>query len=250
MKLRRAAGRARTVTAGTGDAGTLGGRMSETLASKAPAGAPRGIVASRHSPPDLKLVMATQDLSEAPPADRRRSQPGRQPRRQHRHGAAGGDRAGWRGGGPAPGRPRQRRALYPGAARLPRHGRRVLAVCDGDRHPAPRRQGDRRQPDAQGGGRRGGRRPPGHRSARPRHLRQRRLSRSGRRQGRARRAAGRAGVHRRSRRFGGGLSAAQGGARRPPGPGGGARHRPQGQARDLAAASRPRARRSAHRDAS
>src|SRR5437764_3935134 len=46
-----------------GDAGTLGGRMSETLAHKASAGAPRDSVASR-PPSHLKLVMATQDLSE------------------------------------------------------------------------------------------------------------------------------------------------------------------------------------------
>src|ERR1043166_6824360 len=46
-----------------GDAGTLGGRMSETLAHKASAGAPRDFVASR-PPSHLKLVMATQDLSE------------------------------------------------------------------------------------------------------------------------------------------------------------------------------------------
>src|SRR5262245_38818190 len=38
--------------------------MSETLASKASTGAPRSPVASRHPPPDLKLVMATQDFSE------------------------------------------------------------------------------------------------------------------------------------------------------------------------------------------
>src|SRR5882757_10165824 len=46
-----------------GDAGTLGSRMSETLAHKASAGAPRDSVASR-PPSHLKLVMATQDLSE------------------------------------------------------------------------------------------------------------------------------------------------------------------------------------------
>src|SRR5260221_13794996 len=48
-----------------GDAGTLalGSRMSETLAHKASAGAPRDVVASR-PPSHLKLVMATQDLSE------------------------------------------------------------------------------------------------------------------------------------------------------------------------------------------
>ena len=60
-----------------------------------------------------------------------------------------------------------------------------------------------------------------------------------------RRAAGRAGVHRRPRRLGGGLSPAQGGARGPPRPGGGARRRAQGQGGALAAAARPAARRSA-----
>ena len=53
-------------------------------------------------------------------------------------------------------------------------------------------------------------------TARPRALRQRRLSRPGRRSRRQRRAAGRARVHRRSRRVGGDLPPAQGGARRPP----------------------------------
>src|SRR5689334_6877696 len=46
--------------------------MSETLAFKAPAEAPRSLVASRPSP-DLKLVMATQDFIEttrAPAVDR------------------------------------------------------------------------------------------------------------------------------------------------------------------------------------
>src|SRR4029079_5696616 len=50
-------------------------RMSETLARKAPAEAPRGIVASR-PPPDLKLVMATQELNEiarTPALDRSQS---------------------------------------------------------------------------------------------------------------------------------------------------------------------------------
>ena len=55
--------------------------------------------------------------------------------------------------------------------------------------------------------------------------------------GRDRRAPGRAGVHRRSRRVGSGLSPAQGGARRPRRAGGGARRRPQGQAGALAAAA-------------
>ena len=50
-------------------------RMSETLALKASAEAPRGIVASR-PPPDLKLVMATQELNEiarTPALDRSQS---------------------------------------------------------------------------------------------------------------------------------------------------------------------------------
>ena len=50
-------------------------RMSETLALNASAEAPRGIVASR-PPPDLKLVMATQELNEiarTPALDRSQS---------------------------------------------------------------------------------------------------------------------------------------------------------------------------------
>ena len=70
-----------------------------------------------------------------------------------------------------------------------------------------------------------------------------------RRQRPQRRAAGRAGVHRRSRRFGSGLSPAQGGARRQPRPGGGAGHRLKGKAvswlrlrvRPLGDARRPQA---------
>ena len=204
--------------------------MSETLASKASAEAPRGVVASR-PPPDLKLVMATQDLSES-----------------HRAAAVDRSQSGGRGGsigmvllvamalvgaavGLLAGRPRQRRALYPGAAGLPRHGRRVFAVCAGDRHPARRRQGRRPSPmlkavvdeavdgllvtDPRG---------------RVIYANAAYLD-SGRRQRRRRRAAGRAGVHRRSRRVGSGLSPAQGGARRPQGPGGGAGPRAQGQGR-------------------
>src|SRR5665213_3137937 len=46
----------------------MGARMSETLALRPSAEAPRDSVALRRSPPELKLVMATQDLSEGPRA--------------------------------------------------------------------------------------------------------------------------------------------------------------------------------------
>ena len=95
----------------------------------------------------------------------------------------------------------QRRALYSGAARRARHGRRVLAVRARRRHPARRPAARPRSPllkavvdDAFDG-------IVVTDHERPRDLRQRRLSRPDRRRRRRRRAAGRAGVHRRSRTF-------------------------------------------------
>ena len=185
MKLRRGGGRGRgherPELARTLRAGRAVDRMSETLASKASAEAPRDIVASR-PPADCKPVMATQDLSEG--------SPGAPPSIAARAGARGGSigmvllvalALVGAAVGLSAGRPRQRRALYPGAARrrspwsaCSRCSRWRPASCA-----SPART--RAQPDAQGGGRRGRRRHPGHRSARPRDLCQRRLSRPDRR---------------------------------------------------------------------
>ncbi len=97
-----------------------------------------------------------------------------------------------------------------------------------------RRQG-RGEPADQVGGRRRERGIAGHRSAgRVIYANAAYLDLIGATDGR-RGAAGRARVHRRSGRLGGGVPPAQGGARRPPPAGGGARRRPQGRARALAA---------------
>ena len=91
-----------------------------------------------------------------------------------------------------------RRHLYPGAAGRARHCRRVRAVRARRRHPALCRPGAG-QSAAQGGGRQRLRRHPGHRPVGPRDLCQCRLSRPDRGGRPQRRAADRAGVHRRSR---------------------------------------------------
>ena len=119
-----------------------------------------------------------------------------------------------RGGGRADdARPHPGAALYPRPAGAARDGRAVQPVRLCRRHHPLRRPHGRRSGD--GPHRRSRlRRPGGDRPARPRGLFQCRLSGADGRGERAGRAPGRARLHRQSRRLGGGVPPAQGGARR------------------------------------
>ena len=135
---------------------------------------------------------------------------------------------------------RQCRALYSRVPRRTRHRRGVFAVRSGRGLVAGLRRAGRKSA-GQDDRRRGRRRHRRHRSRRPHRLCQCRLSRSHRRHRRQRHAPGRARLHRRRRRLGGDLPAAQGRARGQAARGRSADRRPARPAGALAAIQDPSA---------